>query len=179
MGNFDFEDNVGHWLLEGSQAYVRVLSEELAPHGITFRQCQVLSILHREGELSQAELADRMGLEPPTLVGVIDRMERGRWIARTPCANDRRKWLVQLTPAARDIWGTVAKCVAVVRKRATKGLTNDQLLAVRTVVDSISQNLAAESGGKAVSPGGRSAKAAGRPNSPGGPSGNRRGPRLK
>ncbi|MEZ6073592.1 MAG: hypothetical protein R3C10_25775 [Pirellulales bacterium] len=45
--------------------------EELTPHGITFRQMQVMAWLMLEGELSQNELASRMIIEPPTLVGVL------------------------------------------------------------------------------------------------------------
>jgi len=178
MGGFDFEDSVGHWLLEGSQAYIRVLSDELSPHGITFRQCQVLSILTKEGELSQAELAERMGLEPPTLVGVIDRMERGGWIARGACQTDRRKWLVQLTPAAREIWNTVAKCASVVRKRATKGLSEQQLKSLRSIVEAVTENLGgARRDGTALPD--RRSRDRGRVGGGMLPGTNRRGPRLK
>ena len=51
MLTYDFEESIGYWLILSSQAYRRVISEELAPHGITFRQAQVLGCLVHLGEL--------------------------------------------------------------------------------------------------------------------------------
>jgi MarR family transcriptional regulator for hemolysin len=71
---------------------------------VTFRQAQVLGCLALEGSLSQTGLADRMRIEPPTLVGILDRMERDGWIRRDADKTDRRRKLIQPTPAAKPAW---------------------------------------------------------------------------
>ena len=86
-----------------TQAYHRAVSLEVAPHGITYRQSLVLAWLAVEGELSQAELAAMMMVEPPTLVGILDRMERDGWITRNGCPADRRKKLIRPTAAAEPV----------------------------------------------------------------------------
>jgi MarR family transcriptional regulator for hemolysin len=71
MLEYDFENSVGFWICTASNAFQRAFNEELAPQGVTFRQAQVLGCLALEGSLSQTDLADRMRIEPPTLVGIL------------------------------------------------------------------------------------------------------------
>lgn len=51
-----------------------------------------LDLINRQGPLSPTELAHRTGLHPATLTGVLDRLERGGWVARErdPSVADRR-----------------------------------------------------------------------------------------
>ncbi len=118
---YDFEQSIGYWLTLATQAYHRAVSDEVAPHGITFRQSQVLAWLALEGELSQAELANKMMIEPPTLVGILDRMERDGWITRNNCPSDRRKKLIRATAAAEPVWEKIAEGGRRVRAARPKG----------------------------------------------------------
>lgn len=141
MRRYDFEDSIGFWMCVGSQAYFRALTEALAPHGITFRQCQVLSILNLRGEMTQAELAALMAVEPPTLVGVLDRMQRDGWVKRHPCKDDRRKWIVHVMPAVNDTWDTIVDCALAVRQRAVEGLSARQVQTLRELLDKVTKSL--------------------------------------
>jgi DNA-binding MarR family transcriptional regulator len=51
-----------------------------------------LDLLARHGPLSPTALAKRAGLHPATMTGILDRLERGGWVARDrdPDAPDRR-----------------------------------------------------------------------------------------
>jgi DNA-binding MarR family transcriptional regulator len=49
-----------------------------------------LDLIDRLGPLSPSALARAAGLHPATLTGVLDRLERGGWIARDPDSSDRR-----------------------------------------------------------------------------------------
>jgi MarR family transcriptional regulator for hemolysin len=115
--------------------------EELAPHGITYRQSLVLGWLALEGELSQSELASKMMIEPPTLVGILDRMERDGWIARHDCPSDRRKKIVRAVPAAEPVWDKIVQCALRVRRRATDGLTDRQMATLKKLLRKIHHNL--------------------------------------
>ena len=102
------------------------INVELARHGITFRQLQVLGWLAHEGEpITQGELATRMNIEPPTLVGILDRMEQHGWITREGCPEDRRKKIVR-PAAAEDVWETMVEAMRRVRERAASRLTAEQ-----------------------------------------------------
>src|SRR3954452_21567435 len=56
-----------------------------------------LDILDAYGPLSPSELGRRAGLHPATMTGILDRLERGGWIARERDPNDRRAVLVRAT----------------------------------------------------------------------------------
>ena len=60
-----------------------------------------LELIARHGPISPSVLARRAGLHPATLTGVLDRLQRGRWIVRErdPEAADRRAIAVR---ALRD-----------------------------------------------------------------------------
>lgn len=141
MRKYDFEESIGYWLHNGREAYFRALEDELQPYNITYRQCQVLGILNLHGAQTQAELASHMRIEPPTLVGVLDRMQRDGWVKRTPVKDDRRKWLIQSTPAANEAWETIVECAHRIRKRAVEGLSQRQVDSLRGLLETVTKNL--------------------------------------
>jgi MarR family transcriptional regulator for hemolysin len=139
--HFNFEDSIGYWLTLTTQAYHRAVFDELEPHGITYRQSMVLGWLALEGELSQTELAAKMMVEPPTLVGILDRMERDGWISRHNCPCDRRKKLIRANPAAEPVWEKIVECAARVRAQATAGLSERQLATLKKLLLRVRHNL--------------------------------------
>jgi MarR family transcriptional regulator for hemolysin len=82
-----------------------------------------------------------MMIEPPTLVGILDRMERDGWIARIGCAGDRRKKLIRALPAADTVWGTVAGISRRVRARATAGMTPAEVDQFKALLRKMQSNL--------------------------------------
>jgi DNA-binding MarR family transcriptional regulator len=54
-----------------------------------------LDILDHYGPLSPSALARRAGMHPATMTGVLDRLERGGWIARERDPSDRRAVVVR------------------------------------------------------------------------------------
>lgn len=138
---YDFESSVGYWITITSHYYQRTLNDELAPYGITFRQFQVLAWLAYDGDLSQTELARRMMVEPPTLVGILDRMQREGWIDRRSCALDRRRKQVALRPAAAPVWSKVVRCLAQIRHQATKGMSPQEVATLKNLLAKVYSNL--------------------------------------
>jgi MarR family transcriptional regulator for hemolysin len=141
MLEHDFENSLGYWICTASHAFQRAFNEELAPQGVTYRQAQVLGCLALEGTLSQTDLAERMRIEPPTLVGILDRMERDGWIRRDGDKQDRRRKLIQPTAAAKPAWAKVVAAARQVRERAAGGLSAAQLDQLRKLLTTVRTNL--------------------------------------
>jgi MarR family transcriptional regulator, transcriptional regulator for hemolysin len=139
---YDFDESIGYWLVLASQAFQKALGDELQPHGITFRQCQVLGWLVLEGELSQRELAERMMIEPATLAGVLDRMERESLVHRQSAARDRRRKLVRISVGANRVWEQAVVCARRVRERAARGMTAAEVENLRGLLRRVLGNLA-------------------------------------
>ena len=71
--------------------------------GLTPGEGRTLAHAARAGEVRQIELAERMGVEPMTLSGYLDRLEARGLIERKPDPTDRRAKLVALTAAAEGV----------------------------------------------------------------------------
>lgn len=57
-----------------------------------------LDVIARHGPFSPGALAQRAGLHPATMTGVIDRLERDGWVMRERDPADRRAVLVRALP---------------------------------------------------------------------------------
>ncbi|GIW79687.1 MAG: transcriptional regulator [Gemmatales bacterium] len=145
MLEYDFEESIGFWVMMTARMFERAMNDELAQHGITYRQCQVLGWLALEGDLTQSELADRMRVEAPTLVGILDRMERNGWIRRQTSRMDRRKKRISPTPQVQPVWKKITRCARRVRARAVRDLNEDELAVVKRVLARIQENLKTKS----------------------------------
>lgn len=140
---YDFERSIGYLVCCTSQALQNALNVELREQGITFRQWQVLACIALLGEPTQTQIADRLGIETATLVGVLDRMERDGWIGRYPCPADRRKKIIRATEQVRPVWEKMARCGRRVRQRASRGISASDLAIVWRVLERVQENLAA------------------------------------
>jgi MarR family transcriptional regulator for hemolysin len=141
MLQYDFQSSIGYWICMTSRAYERAMQQELEPTGITHRQCQVLCWLALDGPLSQVELADRMSIEPPTLVRVLDRMERDGLLIREPCESDRRVKIVRVLPKAKPVWKKIVQCAQRVRGQAARNLTPAQRETLKELLQIVQNNL--------------------------------------
>lgn len=138
---YDFEESVGVWLAIAHQSYGSAIADRLRPHGITFRQAQVLGYLEFYGPQSQADLAARMMIEPPSLVGVLNRMERNQLVERKTCPLDSRSNLVHLLPAAESLWNNIANCAREVRSAALRGMSKREIDELKRLLNRVTENV--------------------------------------
>ncbi|MFG2129291.1 MarR family winged helix-turn-helix transcriptional regulator [Streptomyces sp. NPDC048751] len=85
-------------------AYLRLTEESsraLAPYGIDGRELAVLAVLDAHDELSQLDAAGKLGIDRTTMVSLVDALEDKELVERRRSPRDRRKNIVQLTPAGR------------------------------------------------------------------------------
>lgn len=140
----DFRSDVGYWVHVCAHRFEAAMRNELAGENISYRQCQILAWLALEGNMSQVELAKFCGVEPSTIVTVIDRMERDGLIVRQACNGDRRKRIIVPTKGANPIWKKILKCAAEVNARAATGLTKRETRQLRSLLERVHSNLGAE-----------------------------------
>ena len=74
-----------------------LLNQEVGGHlDLKGADLECLDLIARHGPLSPSALARRGRLHPATMTGVLDRLERGGWIARERDPSDRRAVVVVL-----------------------------------------------------------------------------------
>jgi DNA-binding MarR family transcriptional regulator len=86
----------------------RVMQPHFARFGISGSQWGVLRTLGRaevDGHtgLRMTDLSDRLLIRPPSVTGVVDRLERAGLVERKGSPTDQRSKLVGLTPAGRQL----------------------------------------------------------------------------
>ena len=138
---YDFEESVGWWVIDTANAFERECAAALRPHGMTLRQCQVLSALALLGPASQAELAAKVGIEAPTLTGVLNRMERDGWITRRASDTDRRKKVVEPLERVQPAWAKVVESAHSIRARALDGISDEERDVLHDLLTRIRANL--------------------------------------
>ena len=79
----------------------RLAREQCAKHGITATQLNVLKLLQTVGDLSLSELVEADGATNSTVTGIVDRMVAAGLVAREQSTEDRRVWMIRLTPDGR------------------------------------------------------------------------------
>ncbi len=141
MIKYDFEDSVSYWIGLTSSFLEVALNKELSDSGITLRQVQVLASLALKGEITQTELAALLRVEPPTLVRILDRMERDSWIKRCPSPVDRRKKIIKVTEKVNDQWEHIVKCGERVQSQAMKGISHEELQNLKDTLATMCKNL--------------------------------------
>lgn len=72
-------------------------------HGLTEPQAICLAAIAREGHINPGKLAKSLSLTPPTVTGILDRLERRHLIERGRTARDKRQVVVSLTEAGNDL----------------------------------------------------------------------------
>ena len=141
MLEYDFKESIGYSVAMAYRALRKALDAELGHYGITFSQWQVLSCLALEGKISQVKLAELIGVEGPTLVRILDRMEQRGWIKRKVSSRDRRQKLISPTKKVEGVWKKMTECAHGVRNGAVKGISSKDIANLQRLLKKIKENL--------------------------------------
>lgn len=148
MAEHDLEKSFMYWAGRASHLFSVSFNNELSNTGLTYRQAQILICLSARGELAQNELAAQMQIEPPTLVGILDRMERDGLIKRMPSPADRRKKIISATKKSASKLKLFSEIGIRIEKQAAENLSRSQIDTVREILKIICTNLGAKKGGR-------------------------------
>ena len=116
--------------------------------GLTLARTRVLFALSRRGSLTQKQLAEELEIETPTLVRVLDGMEKQNLIERREEAGDRRAKRIHMTPEGEATAATVNATAADLRKRITTDISSEDIATTLKVVRSLISNIQALSSGE-------------------------------
>ena len=88
--------------------------------------CVLMSLWHRDG-LKVIELSKKAGLEPSTMTGLLDRMERDALVERMTDPADRRVLRIHLTKIGREVRDPVLKVVDRVISEIFAGIPRESI----------------------------------------------------
>ena len=106
--------------------------------GITETQARVLRVLWQHQRIALNELSSLTLITPPSLVGVIDRMELNNLVKRNHSSADRRKTIINLTKKGIELESRVLPKIAKVYEEIESSLDNKELDNILTLLEKIS-----------------------------------------
>lgn len=119
-----FQQMAGHLLRLMHQRSVQLFAARMKALGLDLTPVQfaALSALESQPGLDQAGLAQAIAADKATMGGVVSRMEKKGWIARTVAEADRRARVLTLTPEGAALLTTVSPQVAALQDEILGGL---------------------------------------------------------
>jgi DNA-binding MarR family transcriptional regulator len=94
---------LGYLLKHAQLRMAELTAAALAPYVIDGRELGVLLVLADGQPASQQQAAQRLGIDRTTMVAMLDTLAGKGLVSRHPDADDRRRNVVELTDAGRDI----------------------------------------------------------------------------
>jgi MarR family transcriptional regulator for hemolysin len=128
MSPGDTTETFGQLLHGTARAWRQKLDERLKPMGLSQAKWRTLMHLSLAGDaLTQAEIAARLGVEEPTVVTLLHRLEREDWITRTNSALDRRCKMVLLGRRAQRVITRITSSADTLRHQLLADIPNSDL----------------------------------------------------
>jgi DNA-binding MarR family transcriptional regulator len=114
---YDLESSIGFLVYKVHQHAAAEFRRALEPTGLTPPQFGVLALLHGQDSQRQATLCERGAIDPNTMVGIVDRLEAAGLVERRRDPQDRRAYLVRITPKGRR---TFKNCIPLQNQAARR-----------------------------------------------------------
>ena len=118
------------------------VDERLEALGLTTAKWLILIYLDKaSGSMPQKDLAESVGVEGPTLVSVLDGLERIGLIERRGQPSDRRAKVVHLTAKSSPVLKEIKPLVVGVRDEVLAGIPDEDLVVCERVVSAMLGNM--------------------------------------
>lgn len=134
-------DSLGSVLVRAAREHRVLVSRGLAELGLHPGQELLLSELWRSDDLSQSELTSRLGVELPTVVKAVQRLEVSGFISRYKDQQDRRVTRVRLTPHGKELQLAVEAVWSRAEESMLHGLGQKDVGRLREVLEILHRNL--------------------------------------
>jgi DNA-binding MarR family transcriptional regulator len=92
---------LGYLFKHAHHRLLELADPAMAPFGIDGRELAVLAVLGAAVPMSQQEAAEELGVDRTTMVALVDALEHKGLVERHRSQSDRRKNIVELTPAGQ------------------------------------------------------------------------------
>jgi MarR family transcriptional regulator for hemolysin len=141
MKKFDPE-TFGPLLGGTARAWQLKLDQRLKPMGLSQAKWRTLLHLSRAPEpLTQTQIAERTGIEEPTLVTLLHRLEKEGWVMRKSSARDRRCKTVHLQPRTERVITRINATALNLRRELIKGISNRDMEVCMRVLNRVRERI--------------------------------------
>jgi DNA-binding MarR family transcriptional regulator len=129
-------------LMATSRAIRDAYNARFAPLGLNLTQASLLVFLHESGPLRQTHIAQRLGQGRAATGATVDGLENRGLVERQPDLDDRRAWLVTITPAGKDLVEPINEIDRVLRAELRFDITREERQQLAKLLLRLQANLA-------------------------------------
>jgi len=108
--------------------------------GLTGAQWKIIVVLSIKEGITQKSIADMAFVEAPTLVPVIDKMEKEGYLTRQADPKDRRNNLIFMTKKSKDMVDPIIDSVLEIRNMGLKKISKKDMEVAKKVLEQIRTN---------------------------------------
>lgn len=140
----DAEHSLYGFLIERTaKRYKQVLQRIFQKHkfGITVDQWVILNSIDDASQIYTNDLATEVMKDAPTVTRIVDILEDKALVSRSIDSIDRRKTELKLSKKGQELVEKVRPIVIEMRKKGWQGLTDADLKKMRTILDTIHDNV--------------------------------------
>ena len=136
---------LGRELIEDIAAFSRKLRAAfdalVRERNMTLPRARVFFTLNKRDGINQRELADRLELETPTLVRILDTMEGQGFVERRTAGSDRRAKEIYLTEDGKVAACEIETFASEIRMQVISGISESDLNTALNVIRTMQANL--------------------------------------
>lgn len=130
-----------HYLLMKSHSILKKkISNGASQIGLSAGQPKILEFLFDYGESNQKAISEYCEIEQATVGSILLRMENSGLVTRTKKQGNRRSLYVALTPAGMEAAQKMKTVFAEQERLCCSGLTENELLQLRNLLDKFCQS---------------------------------------
>jgi len=108
--------------------------------GLTGAKWKIIAVLSIKEGITQKHIADMLFVEAPTLVSVIDKMEKDGYVRRESDSNDRRNNLIFMTKKSKDIVDPIIDSILEIRNMGLDKISKKDMESAKKVLAQIITN---------------------------------------
>jgi len=141
MKTLDLKESIGLLLKTSAKTWEKAADIELRERfGLAGAKWKVIVALSVKEGITQKHIADMVFVEAPTLVPVIDRMEKEGYLTRQADPRDRRNNLIFMTKKSKDIMDPIIDCILEVRNMGLNKISKKEMEITKKVLTQIVSN---------------------------------------
>jgi len=141
MKTLDLKESIGLLLKTSAKTWEKAADIELRERfGLAGAKWKIIVALSIKEGITQKHIADMVFVEAPTLVPIIDRMEKERYLTRQADPKDRRNNLIFMTKKSKDMVDPIIDCILGIRNMGLNKISKKDMDITKKVLSQIVHN---------------------------------------
>lgn len=135
------DTTLGYMLAQACKFHKSAIASKFQQIGLYTGQEMILNHLEKHGQVAHNDLAEAVGIKPPTLTTVLGRMEKNDLVQRSKSEQDKRIQLVSITSKGKKVQKEVIGLWMQVEETTFDSFSLEEKILLKRLFQQIVDNL--------------------------------------